>query len=91
VHWAEQDVLGGDAKANASRARELARGATAYRLEAGNPVERLEQFDPHVMQIIMVHRYRGVGEDARGAWSVWILGLQIGGMTWPITTLEELR
>ena len=50
------------AKPNASRARELARGATAYRLEAGKPVERLEQFDPQPMQIIMVHRYR---ESAR--------------------------
>jgi len=50
------------AKPNASRARERARGATAYRLEAGKPIERLEQFDPQVMQIIMVHRYR---ESAR--------------------------
>ena len=70
------------AKPNASRACERARGATAYHLEAGKPVERLEQFDPQPMQIIMVYRYRG---------SVWILGLQIGGITWPISTLEELR
>jgi len=66
VNWTEQDVLVGDAEAlvaicKAERVfeRELVRGATAYRLEAGKPVERLEQFDPQPIQIIMVHRYRG--------------------------------
>jgi len=39
--------------------RERARGATAYRLEAGKPVERLEQFDPQASQIIMVPRVAG--------------------------------
>ena len=53
LHWNEQDAQAGDAEANAAIreaerifARERARGATAYRLEAGKPVERLEQFDP---------------------------------------------
>jgi hypothetical protein len=61
VHWNEQDALAGDAEANtaigkAERifARERARGATAYSLEAGKPVERLEQFDPQAAQIIIV-------------------------------------
>ena len=66
VHWAEQDALAGDAEANAAIReaerifeRERARGATAYRLEAGKPVERLEQFDPQASQIIMVPRVAG--------------------------------
>jgi hypothetical protein len=66
VHWTEQDALAGDAEANAAIgeaerifARERARGATAYRLEAGKPVERLEQFDPQASQIIMVPRVAG--------------------------------
>ncbi len=66
VHWTEQDALAGDAEASAAIgqaecifARERARGATAYRLEAGKPVERLEQFDPQASQIIMVPRVAG--------------------------------
>jgi hypothetical protein len=66
VQWNEQDALAGDAEANAAIreaerifARERARGATAYRLEAGKPVERLEQFDPQASQIIMVPRVVG--------------------------------
>ena len=66
VHWNEQDALAGDAEANAAIreaerifAGERARGATAYRLEVGKPVERLEQFDPQASQIIMVPRVAG--------------------------------
>jgi len=66
VHWNEQDALAGDAEALAAIReaerifeRERARGATAYRLEAGKPVERLEQFDPQASQIIMVPRVAG--------------------------------
>jgi hypothetical protein len=66
VHWNEQDALAGDAEANAAIreaesifARERARGASAYRLEAGKPVERLEQFDPQAAQIIIVPRVAG--------------------------------
>ena len=66
LDWNEQDALAGDAEANAAIgeaerifARERARGATAYRLEAGKPVERLEQFDPQASQIIIVPRVAG--------------------------------
>jgi hypothetical protein len=66
VHWNEQDALIGDAEANAAIqeaerifAHERARGATAYRLEAGKPVERLEQFDLQAAQFIMVPRVAG--------------------------------
>jgi len=39
--------------------QERARGATAYRVEASKPAERLAQFDPQAMQIIMVPRVVG--------------------------------
>jgi hypothetical protein len=64
--WNEQDAVGGDAEARAAIAeaerifaRERARGATAFRVEAGKPVERLEQFDPQAEQIILVPRVVG--------------------------------
>ncbi len=66
LHWNEQDALAGDAEAMAALreaerifARERARGATAYRVEAGKPVERLEQFDPQASQMILVPRVAG--------------------------------
>ena len=66
VHWDEQDALAGDAEANAAIreaerifARVRARGATAYRLEVGKQVKRLEQFDPQAAQIILVPRVAG--------------------------------
>ncbi len=66
LHWNEQDALAGDAEAMAAIreaerifARARARGETAYRVEAGKPVERLEQFDPQAAQIIMVPRVVG--------------------------------
>jgi hypothetical protein len=66
VHWNEQDCLAGDAEANAAIreaerifARVRARGATAYRLEVGKQVKRLEQFDPQAAQIILVPRVAG--------------------------------
>jgi len=66
LHWNEQNALAGDAEAlgairEAERifARERARGATAFRVEPGKPVERLEQFDPQTSQIIMVPRVAG--------------------------------
>jgi hypothetical protein len=66
LHWNEQDALAGDAEAMAAIqeaerifARERARGATAFRVEPGKPVERLEQFDAQASQIIMVPRVVG--------------------------------
>gem|GEM_PF-5975128 len=63
MQWNEQDTQAGDAEAIAALreaerifAKESARGATAYRVEAGKPAERLEQFDPQAVQIIMVPR-----------------------------------
>ena len=66
VHWNEQDALTGDAEALAAIeeaeqifARERARGATAFRVEPGKPVERVEQFDAQATQIVMVPRVIG--------------------------------
>ena len=66
VQWNEQDALAGDAEAMAAIheaerifALERARGATAFRVEPGKPVERLEQFNPQAEQIIMVPRVVG--------------------------------
>ena len=64
--WNEQDALAGDPEAIAAIreaerifADERARGATAFRLDPGKPVERLEQFDPQAEQIILVPKVVG--------------------------------
>jgi hypothetical protein len=64
--WNEQDALAGDAEALAALreaerifARERARGATAFRVDPGKPVERLGQFDPQATQMILVPRVVG--------------------------------
>jgi hypothetical protein len=66
VYWNDQDALTGDSEANAAIreaerifAHERAWGATAFRVEAGKPAERLEQFDPQAEQIILVPRVVG--------------------------------
>ena len=66
LHWKVQDALAGDTEAMAAVreaerifARERARGATAFRLDPGKPIERLEQFDPHAEQIVIVPRVVG--------------------------------
>ncbi len=66
LHWNEQDTLAGDAEAMAAIreaerifAHECARGATAYRFEAGKLVEQLEQFNLQAAQIIKVPRVVG--------------------------------
>ena len=64
--WNEQDAIAGDTEAMAAIreaerifAQEHAQGATAFRVEPGKPVERLEQFDAQASQIIMVPRVVG--------------------------------
>lgn len=66
VCWNEQDALVGNAEALAAIreaerifAQERAKGATAFRVEAGKPVERLDHFDPQVSQVVMVPRVVG--------------------------------
>ena len=66
VQWNDQGVQVGDAEAMAAIreaerifAQERARGATAFRVEAGKPAERIDQFDPQAEQIILVPRVVG--------------------------------
>jgi len=64
--WNAEDALAGDAQAIAAIqeaerifAKERAKGATAFRVEPGQPIERVEQFDPQAEQIVMVPRVIG--------------------------------
>ena len=66
LSWDGQRVLAGDAEAIAAVreaerifAQERAKGATAFRVETGKPVERIEQFDATAEQIVMVPRVVG--------------------------------
>jgi len=66
LFWNVQDAQAGDAEATAAIqeaerifAKARAKGATAFRVEPGKPVERLEQFDPQASEIIMVPRVVG--------------------------------
>ena len=66
VQWNAQDAQEGSAEALAAIreaerifAHERARGATAFRVEAGKPAERTEQFDPQAEQMILVPRVVG--------------------------------
>ncbi|HEX6557269.1 MAG TPA: hypothetical protein VF026_31185 [Ktedonobacteraceae bacterium] len=64
--WNAEEALDGDAQAQAALqeaerifAKERAKGATAFRVEPGKPIERVEQFDPQAQQIVMVPRVVG--------------------------------
>ncbi|MBO0793027.1 MAG: hypothetical protein J2P36_19055 [Ktedonobacteraceae bacterium] len=66
VTWDEQKVLTGDPEAMAAVreaerifAQERAKGAAAFRIEAGRPAQRIERFDATAEQIIMVPRVVG--------------------------------
>jgi hypothetical protein len=66
LSWDGQKVLAGDVEAIAAVreaerifAQERAKGATAFRVEPGKPVERIEQFDETADQIVMVPRVVG--------------------------------
>jgi hypothetical protein len=64
--WDEENALVGDAEAIAAikEAEQLfvleqAKGSTAFRVNPGSLIERLERFDPHAKQIVMVPRVVG--------------------------------
>jgi hypothetical protein len=66
VTWDQQRVLSGDPEALAAIreaerifAQERAQGATAFKVDTGKPVERIEQFDRTAEQIILVPRVVG--------------------------------
>ncbi len=66
LSWDGQKVLVGDSEAIAAVreaerifAQERAKGATAFRVEPGKPIERIEHFDATAEQIVMVPRVVG--------------------------------
>ncbi len=66
ITWDKQKVLEGDAEAIAAIreaerifAQERAKGATAFRVESGQPNQRIDQFDATAEQIVMVPRVVG--------------------------------
>jgi hypothetical protein len=66
LFWSEENALVDDAdeiaairEAERIFAQERAKGSTAFRVDPGNPIERLEQFDPQAKQIVMVPRVVG--------------------------------
>ena len=66
VNWDQQKVIEGDPEAIAAIreaerifAQERAKGATAFRVEPGKPVQRIETFDETAEQIVLVPRVVG--------------------------------
>jgi len=66
VTWDQQRVSSGDPEALAAIreaerifAQERAKGATAFKVDTGKPVERIEQFDRTAEQILLVPRVVG--------------------------------
>ena len=64
--WNQQKVQSGDLDAVAAVreaerifAQERAKGATAFRVDTGKPVQRIEHFDATAEQIVMVPRVVG--------------------------------
>ena len=66
VEWDQQKAEAGDPEALAALreaerifAEQRAGGATAVRVEAGRPAERLDRFDPAAEQVVIVPRVVG--------------------------------
>lgn len=66
ITWEEQKVLAGDPEAVAAVreaekifAQERSKGATAFRIDPGKPIQRIDQFDATAEQIVMVPRVVG--------------------------------
>lgn len=66
ITWEEQKVLAGDLEAVAAVreaekifAQERSKGATAFRIDPGKPIQRIDQFDATAEQIVMVPRVVG--------------------------------
>ena len=66
VNWDQQKVLAGDLEAIAAVreaerifAQERAKGATAFRVEPGKPIQRIDTFDETAEHIVLVPRVVG--------------------------------
>lgn len=66
ITWDEQKVLEGDSEAIAAIReaerifeQERTKGATAFRVEPGKPIQHIDRFDATAEQIVMVPRVVG--------------------------------
>ena len=59
LHAGNPEEMAAVREAEGIFAQERAKGATAFRVEAGKPVQRLEHFDATAEQIVMVPRVVG--------------------------------
>ena len=66
VNWDQQKVVEGDLDALAAVreaerifAQERAKGATAFRVDPGKPIQRIDTFDETAEQIVLVPRVVG--------------------------------
>jgi hypothetical protein len=66
VTWNEQEALAGDPEAAAAVReaerifkQERAKGATAFRIDPGQPAQRIEQFEVTAEQIVLIPRVVG--------------------------------
>ena len=66
INWDQQKVLEGDLEAIAAVreaerifAQERAKGATAFRVDPGKPIQRIDTFDETAEQIVLVPRVVG--------------------------------
>ena len=66
LFWNAEKAMAGDAEAKAAIreaerifAQERAKGSTAFQVDPGKPIERLDQFDSQATQIVMVPRVVG--------------------------------
>ncbi|HEU5229957.1 MAG TPA: hypothetical protein VFU49_19210 [Ktedonobacteraceae bacterium] len=66
ITWEEQKVMAGDPEAIAAIreaerifSQERSKGATAFRIDPGKPLQRIDQFDATAEQIVMVPRVVG--------------------------------
>ena len=66
ITWEEQKAQAGDPEAIAAIreaerifAQERSKGATAFRIDPGKPIQRIDQFDETAEQIVMVPRVVG--------------------------------
>ena len=66
VTWDNEKLQSGDAEAAAAVAEaerifqeQIQRGGTAFKVETGQPAQRLDEFDPTAEQIVVVPRIAG--------------------------------
>jgi hypothetical protein len=59
AHTGDMEAMAAVREAERIFAQERAKGATAFRVETGKPLQRIDQFDATAEQIVMVPRVVG--------------------------------